>query len=281
LKKIKVTKRVATKVPWYEKPPLLFGAIAGLLLISGLVMAHLNSRTAKPPVVLGPDSAGDSSVVATLPSDDLGEAQAELLTVADALPPAESGVSLPPVVLETLKDAVALRARFREARQLEAPPSAGETAADRGHYAFGPPEALLEAAAQAPAPTDLWAHMAFGAAERGPRDFEFHRDASGEAYIVAFVSREVGEALHARGPRLNLSPAPPVEAPPRWQFWRKAPEPEKLELFLESVIVLHPELSPEATCGVVLPLERLRPLRVREIRVGLTRPVDVLEVALR
>ncbi|MCK4305795.1 MAG: hypothetical protein KAY24_16275, partial [Candidatus Eisenbacteria sp.] len=119
MKKIKVTRRVITKPPWYERPPLLFGAIAGLLIISGFVMAQLNSRSAQQPTVLGTGGDDDSLSAPAESLETVGHLPGHVLASDAPWPPAVSGECLPPVEVETLKGAVALRARLRHARALE------------------------------------------------------------------------------------------------------------------------------------------------------------------
>lgn len=284
MKKVKVTRRVARKVPWYERPPLLFGSIALVLLVSGIVMAHLHG---------GPSTSGEPSSGAL--EDSLAAGADSLVDVADELPmhvlgsdaplpPTEPGQCLPPMQVETLMDAAAIRTKLRDARMLQplvTPDGSAGPTEGTPVFAYAPVKSLLEAAADGSEPEVIWSRLALTMEDQPRKDFEFHRDRSGYVYVEAFVSSEVAEALGVLGPNLVLDTPPEVDRPPKWQFWKKQTEPEKLVLYRGSEITLHPDLSPEATCVVVLPLQRIRPLRVREIRIAMARPVEVLDVALQ
>lgn len=260
MSKLKVKRKVTPKVPWYEKPPLLFGAIAALLIISGFGMAQINSRVSEAP-----EEGSDVDSVAIAMGDTVNtrwQATAGLLAADADLPTPGAGQMLPPILIETLRDAAFVRGRLRDVRG--------------GEFAFARARDWLALAGEA-----SWDALEMKADFVPQSDLEFHRDLSGEVYVAAFVKRGVAEAMSALGPRLVLTDAPVETGPPAWQFWRRRAEPEKLTLYRESVIELFPELSPEATCLVVLPIARLSPREVREVRLSRGLPIEVLAVALR
>jgi hypothetical protein len=282
VRKLKVTKRVADKVPWYERPVLLFSAIGVLLLGAGILMANVTSRNARVPQALGPSSGGATSATPA-PGQVDGQAGVVasriLLPPTAALPPLTSGQCAPPLAAETRQEAVTARTRLREARGLaQLTPQAVPGTAAFGDAAV---DELVTQAAQAGSPAQIWERLTFKADADRFTDIEVQRDAEGCVYVAGFVARDVGEALGALGPDLELGPAPVVAKPPAWQFWRKSPKPEKLELYQGSVVAIYPDLSPEAECFVVLPLTRARPSGVRTARAALERPLHVLEVTLQ
>ena len=127
----------------------------------------------------------------------------------------------------------------------------------------------------------LWARLELGTEHVPWRDFEVQRVAPGEIYLLAFVSEEAGRLFAALDPEPVFEPALPVEAHAWWQIWKKKPEPPPLELRQGVILTLHPDLNPEASCAVALPLARLEPVAVREVRAGLSHLVQTLEVRLR
>ncbi len=278
VRKIKVTKKVVAKTPWYEKPPLLFGAIAGLLLVSGVVMAHLNARSGSGGLFgsVAPDSVATAADSAAVPAPAM---PTHILTADAVLPSARPGGCLPPLRVETLREAVATRAKLRSARELR--PLAEASPGTGGMYAFTRGADLLTSLSAEAGRANLWTRLSLTSEFDPAEQFELQRDEQDHLYIVSLVSLEVGEALGELGAQLQLAEPPPVAAPPKWQFWRKAPVPEKLSLYRGSEITLYPNLSPEATCIVVLPLERIQPLAVEELRLGHGRPVHALQVALK
>jgi len=265
LKKIKVTKRVSQKVPWYEKPPLLFGAIAAVLLVSGVIMGHLNSRTGRT------GGGGGADSLAIPDDDELGDRTTSVLGIEEALPAARSGACLPPIRTDTRREAATARRHLREARGLDA--WAGSGPLETG-FAFLPAEAWLEEG-------DVARSSALREEFRPWVDFEIHHDAGGNTYVLGFVPLDVAGGLGALGPDVPLTEAPPVERIPKWQFWRKAPPPDRAAMYHGTEIRLYPDLSVEATCLVAMPLSRIQPLRVTEVRSGVDRPIHTIEVALR
>jgi len=290
VRKLKVTKRVATPVPWYERPVLLFAVIGAALLGAGILMANITSRNVSVPTALGPGGDGAAD---TLPVQGQPEArpagqtaeQAEvvargvLLSPDAALPPIASGQGSPPLLAETRQDAAAVRDRMRAVRGLVPVTLQHEP----GAAVFGDVmvDSLVAHAARPGTPGQLWDRLSFKTEADRYTDIEVQRDAEGCVYVAGFVAREVGELLGALGPDLELEPAPVVAKPPAWQFWKKTPRPEKLELYQGSVVAVYPELRPEASCFVVLPLSRAHPSGVRMIRAALERPQHVLEVTLQ
>lgn len=256
---LKVKRKVTPKVPWYEKPPLLFGSIAALLIISGFVMAQINSRVSQPPA-----EVAEVDSVAVAVGDSISarwQLTAGLLGADEVLPEPAPGEILPPVLVQTLRDAALVREKLRVVR--------GDD------YAFAAARNWLT----------LGDAATWEALERKPdfeprKDFEFHRARSGEIYVAAFVSRAVAEAFIALGPRLALREAPPENHPPAWQFWKRDDEESELKLYRDSAIDLYPDLNPEATCFVVLPLARLSPQEAREMRLGRGLPSVVLTAVL-
>jgi hypothetical protein len=281
VRKLKVTKRVAAKVPWYEKPVLLFGAIAVILLGAGILMANVTSRSARAPAALGPGAGGGTASPATTPSGPQAEVvpPGTLLNPTAALPPIASCQCAPPLAAETRQDAVAARTRLREARGLA--PRAPEDGPGVAVFSNVAVDELVAHASQTGSPAQLWDRLTFKSEADPYTDIELQRDAEGCVYVAGFVSRDIAEALGALGPDLVLGPAPLVEKPPIWQFWKKPPKPEKIVLYQGSVVAIYPDLSPEAECYVVLPLTRARPSGVRTPRAALERPLHVLEVTLQ
>ncbi len=274
VRKVKVTKKVAAKVPWYERPPLLFGAIAAVLLVSGILMAHLTSRTtSSTQSVLGGDAGGDS--LAPVVADTA--AREHLLTVKDDIPAVGTGELLPPLMVETLQDAATARHLTRDVRGLE---SFADAAGATGVFGFVAADNLLDAFQEHGEAAGFWDRLPLHAQFDPDRDIEVHRDDLGAIYLAGFVAEEVGEALGTLGPTLPLPPAPEVETPPAWQFWKKRSPPETTTLYEGKVVSLHTVLNPEAKCFVVLPLQRARPEAVRTIRAAMEKPRQVLQVAL-
>lgn len=256
---LKVKRKVTPKVPWYEKPPLLFGAIAGLLVVSGFVMAQINSRVSQTPA-----EVADVDSVAAAVGDSISarwQLTAGLLGADEPLPQPAPGEILPPVLVETLRDAVLVREKLR--------------AAHGGEFAFAPVSNWLALGSAAG-----WDALDRTTDFEPKRDFEFHRVPSGEVYVTAFVRRTVAEALSALGPQLTLGDEPTESRPPAWQFWKRGDEEGELKLYRDSVIELFPDLHPEATCLIALPIARLSPREIREIRIGRGLPSEVLAVAL-
>ena len=280
MKKIKVTKRVHDKVPWYERPVLLFSAIAILLAGAGLLMAHLNRNVgSNSDPVLGTSNQADSTQV-----PQAGEvsgpggwhlAAPHVLDAGGAIPQAASGEVLPPIYAETLVEAAHVRENLRRARDLQ-PWSSGAEAA----YGCLPADSLVAAATGEALGSEIGGELTPGSECRSCCDFEIQRDGEGKLYLMAFVGLETAEAFGKAGPRMDLAPEPEGPEPPRWQFWKKRAAPEEFELRHGSRIVLYPDLSPEGTCAVVLPLDRLQFSAGRRVREGLGRPVEVLEASL-
>jgi len=281
VKKLKVTKRVEVKPPWYERPPLLFGAIAIVLLASGILMANVTSRTTKRSTqALGQGTDTPTATTQTPGAAPAGSAATgHVLDPAAPLPPLAAGECGPPLAAETRQAAVVVRTRLREARALGAlTVEGGREGAIFAHVAV---ENLVAQATQARDAAQLWDRLELHPGFDPLTDIELQRDGEGRLYVAGFVSRQVGDALGALGPGLPLTPAPPVRKPPAWQFWKKPAPAGAFELHQGSVVTVYPDLNPEAACFVVLPLERARPTTMRTVRAALERPQHVLEVTLQ
>ncbi|MCK4413762.1 MAG: hypothetical protein KAY32_09475 [Candidatus Eisenbacteria sp.] len=276
MKKIKVTKRVRVKVPWYERPPLLIGAIAIVLAVAGLLMAHLNRGTGSPGVL---GSSGGSDTTQAHPAQAVAVEQdtvlgAHVLSLGEPFEAPDPGDLLPPIAAETLGDAADVRALLREVRHV----SLGEVGP--GGAGFLEAGELVAASAAGRLIPEAWGDLPLGVEHRPWTDYELHRGEGGQIYLLAFVSVEVAEALGLLAPGLDLPPPEPQPEIPWWQFWKKAPEPEELVLYQGSEILLYPDLNPVATCAVALPVEHVALDGVRRVRAGLSHPVDAIEATL-
>ncbi len=282
MKKVKVTKKTRVKTPWYERPPLLFGAIALVLLLGGILMAQLQSRSGdQTPLGAVPDSlAEDASAAAGGPGTsgggDAKDQRAEfLLDLDDPLPDPATGGMLPPLVAVTLPDAATAREKLREARDLAPVEQTGSL--DAGHYGFADLGAWPQEEAATPV---AWPELE-AAPEPGYEGIELHRDAEGAFYVMGFVSEELAGALGEQAPSLDLAPMPEEARIPKWQFWRKAPEPERLVLYQGSTIRVYPDIQPEATCAIALPAERIAAARAVEHAIPGTHSIKILEMDLQ
>jgi len=276
VKKIKVTKRVRAKVPWYERPPLLFGAISVALVGAGLLMAHLNRGSGGPDVLGGPGGSDTTRVENAQPQveeEDTGIGE-HVFQLGERFETPRPGDLLPPMAAETLGEAAEVRARLREARQA--------TLGGPGPGAAGFLEAgeLVAAAGAGRLHPEAWEELGLSRDHRPWSDYELHWGRGGQIYLVAFVAADVAEALGLRAPDLALPPPVPGSEVPWWQFWKKAAEPEQLVLYQGSAILLYPDLNPLATCAVALPVQRVSLEAVRQVRTGLSRPVSVIEATL-
>lgn len=286
MKKVKVTKKTRAKTPWYERPPLLFGAIAIVLLLGGILMAQLQSRNANqtalgtvPDSLASPAGAPQSAGPAGSSGEDRGDGSADraqyLLDPADPLPEPVTGQMLPPLRAETLPDAVAAREKLREARGLTVVDQAGPL--DPGHFGYAD---LGAWPADEAAASVAWGEFA-AAPEPGYEGIELHRDLQGGFYVMGFVGEEVAGALGEQAPSLELAPMPEEARIPKWQFWRKAPKPERLVLYQGSDVTVYPDVQPEATCAVALPAEHIAVARAVERSIPGAHPIKVLEIALQ
>ncbi|MFH1144751.1 MAG: hypothetical protein V1774_09435 [Candidatus Eisenbacteria bacterium] len=280
MKKIKVTKRVHAKVPWYEQPAILFSVIAVLLVGAGLLMAHLYRGTTEPDVILGGRERVDSTLVSNTGPGAAGTAIAEpaphVLMLGDPFLEPAPGAVLPPLRAETLIEAAHVRERLRQARQLERHPES-ESELEPGEYGCVSGDALL---------ARLRGESAGGRLELDSQclsccDFEVHCDRQGNTYLLAFIDLMTAEALAELGPGLDLAPAPQTPKSSFWQFWKKDRAPEGHALYHGSEILFYPDLNPEATSAVLLPFERIQATDLRRIRAGSGRPVEVLQARLR
>jgi len=291
LKKIKVTKRVRAKVPWYERPPLLFGAIAVLLAGAGLLMAHLNRGSNSPEVLgTGERTDGTSAPAQGEPATDWHAEAPDVLAAGAELPPASPGKLLPPVRIETLGEAARVRERFRKARELErlafdGDPSGGAPGGrwletDQPVWTCVPADSLLSAFSPSASEAAARAALVPSAECRPCCDFEVHRDRDGGLYLLAFVDLETAEALGGLAPDLALPPAPPAEESAGWQFWKRRQNSDR-GVWQGGRILLHPDLDPEAVCAVVLPAERLAVTGFESARAGISPATRILEARLR
>ncbi len=283
MKKIKVTRRVHRKKPWYEKPEILFGVIIVGLGLAGLLLARFyqGPRQVAP---LGTAAGADSAATRTnatpaAPVLDLGH----VLATGAPLPSVAEGELLPPVRVETRAAATQTRRALRAARDLR-PMGAvdgGPGSGSGGEFAFAEGRRLLQAMnAPGGGPAGLWDTVPLESEQRVWCDFEIQRVRGGEVYVVAFVPALVAEALGEAGSSLALSPAVPNEQAPWWQIWKRKKDQGEIGLHQGSRTVLWPDLSPEADCVVVLPLERMDLLELRPMQSGLARPAEVLEIVL-
>ena len=274
--RIRVTRRTHIKKPWYERPALLFIALAVALGLGGILMAHL-FNTRRTAVLggsggghVGADSAGVPTTTAAAPTEPLE--LPGVLAPGDAFPAASAGMVLPPMRVGMLGEDAAARAALRAARHL------GPVGSGEGVFAFAEGAKLVDAGVTGAA--IAWDALPLRAEQRGFCDFEVHRGADGSVYLVGFVAGNVAQAIARLGPGLVL-PATGGEASPKWQVWKRRGGSQEAVLHQGAEIVLFPDLGPEATCIVALPLERLRPLRVRRVDIGLPKPAEAIEVALR
>lgn len=267
MKKIKVT-RATRKVPWYEKPYLLFPAIGLALVGLGLLMAHLSG--------LAREKTLEAETVHALPAaQQAAQATPHVLEPGSPLPPAGPGELLPPLKAGTRAEAEAAREACRRARGIE---RAGQ---GPGGYGFVDAQRIAAAAAGLGAePARVWSGLPLSPQQRTWCDYELQQSAGGETILVAFVPVELAEALGALAPALEL-PEPDPDAAPGWQFWRKKDEGEAARLHRGSRIELYPDVNPGAECLVALPAERIVPRGARSAHTGLSTPVEVLEVELR
>jgi hypothetical protein len=263
--KIKVTRRTHIRKPWYERPAVLFAALAVALILGGLLLARLFS--ARQPEAFAPTLGGTPTPAAqetapspaTPPSDELGG----VLPAGSPLPASTPGAVLPPVRVLTHAEAAAARRALRQASS--ASPESGAR--------------FVEGAKLAGLASLTWDALPLREEGRAFCDFEVLREAGGSGTLVGFVTLDEGKALADLGPSFAL-PAEGDE-PPGWQIWRRRDTSGRVRLHAGSRITFYPDLDPVATCIVALPLERLRPLRMRRADVGLAQPVEALEIELR
>lgn len=296
-KKIKVTKREAAKVPWYERPVLLFGVIAAVLAVGGVLMAYVYRQSSGPTTVFG-GAEGDSLAVATAAGEAAGDgtssadslrssasqrqdsasqgSESHVLAVRTMLPPAAPGHLLPPLHIETLADGSAARSAYRAARDLSPPGAPGPV---YGFIAASELATALSAEASG-ARAALIEQLAPAEPDRNWVEFEVQRDSAGKIYVLGYVSTEVAEQFGALGAALSLPPAVAEEAPPKWQFWKKH-ESGPVVVRAGATISLNPDPSPGATCALVLPFDRIARAAAREIIGGVARRTVVVDVVLQ
>ncbi len=278
MKKVKVTKKTRTTTPWYERPPLLFGAIAVVLLVGGILMAQLQSRGAdQTPLGATPDSLlaaqAAAAADAALEQDD---GSACILDLDSPLPEVSAGQLLPPLSAETIPDAARAREILRGARGLTAVEAADlPVKLDEGTFGFVALE-LLSTDDSSPA----WGELPAQAASLR-EGLELHRDARGGMYLVGFVGRRIANLLGERGPDLSFEPMPEEAQPPWWQFWKKAPPADPPVLYAGSKITIYPDIQPEATCALVLPAQHVAVCEVKERGIPGARPIKIVEVTLK
>jgi len=277
LKKIKVTKRVATKVPWYEKPPLLFSAIAALLLIAGIAMGRFNAKS-PDTTMLGKTGADSTQAVITLVEnvDAIIEQEYETLLSADA-PFSTNNEAVDPRRVKTLGDAADYRERMREYFHL-APVDQADSRSG-GCFGFIAAENLCPASSAGEVVSSI--EISQLASEFDPyTDFEVHRHQTEQMTLVAFIGKDDAVALARCGISMELPSPPPIEDIPKWQFWRKQDPPERGRLYAGSEITLYGDLRPEAMCACALPLSRLKLSEVAVLKSGVERPVHVLKATV-
>ena len=270
--KPRVTRRTHVKKPWYERPWLLFIALIIALGIGGILISRLMSGGQGVSTLGGPattDATTETPVtpVPAAPAPTPGDDLTGILSVGDPLPAAEPGMVLPPIRVETTAEAAGARRALRLAR-------AGTPGAAP---AFVEGASLVQASAGGAAPS--WDALSLRDEQRAFCDFEVSRAADGSAHLISFVSIEVARALAALGPAFTYPAA--GQEPPGWQVWKKRGDGDRLVLRAGSEVTLFPDLSPEATCLVAIPLQHLQPLRIRRVQTGRTQPAEVLEVTLR
>jgi hypothetical protein len=266
LKKIKVTRTVHKKVPWYERPTLLFAVIAVCLLVVGIFLARVTGKA-------GENALRSEVVIAEPAAPEPG--MTHVVEIGGALPPTAPGGFLPPIRVGTRIDAQHARVALRAAR------GEGEPGAGQGEYGYVDGRRIVELARQGALSAQAWAQLPLAREQREWCDFEVQRGETGDAVLLAFVAPEVAEALGALGSDFALAPPDPGASPPWWQIWKKRTKTAGVVLRQGSRIELYPDVDPNADCLVALPVARLVPRGARSFNTGLTSPVDVLEVELR
>ena len=267
--KPRVTRRIHVKKPWYERPWLLFIALIIALGIGGFLISRLMAG-GRRAVTLGgpptPDAVSEEPATPAppTPAATVTEDMTGILSAGDPLPAVGPGMVLPPIRVETTAEAAEARRTLRQAPTGTAP-------------AFIEGARLVGASAGGAAP--VWDALPLRNEQRAFCDFEVSRAVDGSAHLISFVSVEVARALAALGPSFTYPAA--GQEPPGWQVWKKRGDGERIVLRAGSEVTLFPDLGPEATCIVAVPLQHLQPLRVRRMETGLAQPAEVLEATLR
>jgi hypothetical protein len=267
--KPRVTRRTHVKKPWYERPWLLFIALILALGIGGVLISRLMSG-GRGVATLGGPPATDATTAAPAtpapapPAATVTEDLTGVLLAGDPLPAVPPGMVFPPIQVETTAEAAEARRALRQAGSGAVP-------------AFVEGAKLVEASAGGAAPT--WDALPRRDEPRAFCDFEVSRSADGSASVIGFVSVEVARALAALGPSFTYPPA--GQEPPAWQVWKRRGDGERLVLRAGSPVTLCPDLSPEATCIVELPLRHLQPRSIRRVQTGRAQPAEVIEATLR
>lgn len=274
-KKIKVTKRAAAKTPWYERQILLFGVLAILLAIGGVVVAHLYIRSGNLANVLGSGTAPVDSA-ATTPAQPPSTPQppSHVLAASDPLTRVAPGQLLPPVRVSTLGETQLVRREFRVARDLGPVGASGYA----GEFAYADAAGIADAVKALP--NDVWAALPLLKEQRSWKDFEVQRDATGRVYVVGFVSVDVAEQIGALGPDMTLPPPATEVSTPGWQIWKKRGE-KALVVRQGTTIALYPDPSPDQTVAIVLPFDRIASVTSLEVPGGVARRTETLDVTLR
>jgi len=261
--KPRVTRRTHVKKPWYERPVLLFVVLAVVLIVAGIFISRFFMGRRQASIALGAEADSAAARAAAGTAEPVAVDLTGLIAVGAALPAAAPGAILPPIYAATLPEGAEARRELRSAREAE------------GGYAFVEGARLIEAATTG---MPAWEALPLRDSQRAFCDFEVQRETGGAGYLIGFVDLDAAKALASLGPSLALPPAAP--AAPSWQVWKKKGA-GRLELRVGSEILLYPDVAPEASCAIGLPLERVRPLRLRRVEGGLANPVEALEVALR
>jgi hypothetical protein len=280
VKKIKVTKQVAAKVPWYEKPPILFTVIAGVLLVAGVLMGKFTTR-APDTSMLGAGAADSTLTVAAATAAEKAKLDSEFNTlisivVDQEFPPADCLrlSDLGPIRVSTLNDAAWLRESIRSHLGL---PPIGQAAQSIG-YGF---VAVSSFAAAADAPEGErvdWASTPTDNDFDCYGDFEVYRTAAGESYLLGFVSKEAAVAINRTDQLTNLNPVPETPEIPAWKFWRKPPPPDPLNMYPGAEFLIYPDLRPDAPAAFLIHTHTLEYGEMVTVRDGVSHPVQALQV---
>jgi len=267
LKKIKVTRTAKAKLPWYERPVLLFTAIGAALLVLGVVMAWLSGMAREK--ALQADQVSATAPAAAEAALDPGS----VLEAGAPLPRPPEGGLVPPIRVRLRAEGEQARASLRAALA-----SDGDVSAIPA-LGYVDTRSLSRLGAQT-AGAD-WEALPLSEQQRTWCDFELARGPGGGVYLLGFVALDVAGALGELAPDFAWPPPDTSASAPKWQFWKKKEAETRLRLRQGSRIELYPDLNPGAEFLVAIPAARLAPLGARSAHTGLATPMEVLEVELR
>ncbi len=282
-KRVKVKKKAVPKPPWYERPKILMLVIAGLLLAAGLLMGWIYRP--QPTVSLG-ESPADTTAAALPPPQPDTTSVAPLppgvLTAEEEIPQASLQGFTTPILVETLAEAAAVRARLREARKLvpltEASRRGRQMAGAFGFFAL---EAAVGRSKSASGKdSTFWAPLHPVPEHRPKWDLELHVDAEGRRFVCGFVGRAVAAEIARLGRDLPLPPPPEDTHSRGFAFWKRHESKAPEHLYEGAVVSLYADLHPDAQYFVSMPLDRLRPVGSRVVPLDQRRRMAVLQVQL-